>query len=56
MLLLTRVPSGRQLDWLKSVVAGATVCATGAWEFKELGVLEGGQEKKPPEARLLMAS
>ena len=51
-----RVPSGRQLDWLKSAVAEATVCATGEWEFKELVVLEGGQERKLPEARLLMAS
>ena len=45
-----RVPSGHQLDWLKSPAAGATVCATGAWGFKELGVLEESQERKPPEA------
>ena len=26
------------------------MCATGAWGFQELGVLEGGQERKPPGA------
>ncbi len=45
-----RVPSGHQLDWLKSVVARAIVCATGVWWFQELGFLEGGQERKSPEA------
>ncbi len=50
MGLKFRVPSGHQLDWLKSAVARAIVCATRVWWFQELGVLEGGQERKSPVA------